>query len=281
MEQNRANPLAKHFRQPAIYLRLPSQGTYWKEGSLELSVSKELPVYPMTTKDEITLRTPDALLNGEGIVKVIESCCPNIRDAWEAPSVDIDPILVGIRIASYGNEMEVNSTCPHCEHSSMHAIDLNNVVDRFRMPDFGKIIEVDGLKIKIRPQKYQAVNEANMINFEEQRVLQAVVDDELDENEKSKKFNHHMDRLIDLNLKSLTESTEYIEADDRKVREKEFIYDFYNNASAHVTKAVRERLDELAKEAVLPKVGVICESCEKDYEISVEFNYSSFFAQGS
>lgn len=281
MDKTVANPLAKHFRQPAIYLRLPSQGTYWSEGSLELSMSNELPIYPMTTKDEITLRTPDALLNGEGIVRVIESCCPNIKDAWKIPSIDVDPILVGIRIASYGNEMEVNSTCPHCEHKSMHAIDLNNIVDHFKMPDFNKIIEIDDLKIKLKPQDYHAMNKANMINFEEQRLLQAVINEEMDEDSKSRYFNEHMEKLIDLNIQSLTDSTEYIEADGRKVKEPIFIYDFYNNAAAHVTKAIRERLDELAKEVTLPKVGVICEGCDKDYEVSVEFNYSSFFAQGS
>jgi hypothetical protein len=71
-----SNPLAKHFRQPAIYLRLPSQGQYWPENAITLPVTGELPVYPMTTKDEITLRTPDALINGTGVVSVIESCIP-------------------------------------------------------------------------------------------------------------------------------------------------------------------------------------------------------------
>ena len=35
---NNANPLVKHFRQPALYIKLTSEGKFWKEGSLELPV---------------------------------------------------------------------------------------------------------------------------------------------------------------------------------------------------------------------------------------------------
>ena len=55
------NPLAKHFRQPAIYLQLPSGGKYWPDGSIDLPLNGQIPVYPMTTRDEISIRTPDAL----------------------------------------------------------------------------------------------------------------------------------------------------------------------------------------------------------------------------
>jgi hypothetical protein len=57
-----ANPLKAFFRQPAIYLKLPSDGAYWPEDAIEFPANRELPVYPMTAVDEITYRTPDALV---------------------------------------------------------------------------------------------------------------------------------------------------------------------------------------------------------------------------
>ena len=116
MSQN-ANPLKQYFRQPAVYLRLPSDGQFWPQGSLEMPANKELPVLPMTAIDEITYRTPDALFNGQAVVNVIQSCVPNIRDAWSAPGADINSILIAIRMASFGHEMELNSTCPACNCS--------------------------------------------------------------------------------------------------------------------------------------------------------------------
>ena len=49
-----ANPLRHFFRQPAIYLRLPSNGNFWPEGDLAMPQNRELPVLPMTAIDEIT-----------------------------------------------------------------------------------------------------------------------------------------------------------------------------------------------------------------------------------
>ena len=42
------NPLQKYFRQPAIYVKLPSDGKFYPEGTLEMPVNKEIPIYPMT-----------------------------------------------------------------------------------------------------------------------------------------------------------------------------------------------------------------------------------------
>ena len=115
-----ANPLSKYFRQPAIYMDLPSRGKYWPDGTLDLPVTGKLAVYPMTTRDEITLRTPDALMNGTSVVDVIQSCCPSITNAWRMPSVDVDAVLIGIRIASYGNEMDFDTRCPYCKAENKH-----------------------------------------------------------------------------------------------------------------------------------------------------------------
>ena len=135
-----ANPLKQFFRQPAIYLRLPSEGRHWPNGSLNMPDNKELPVFPMTAIDEITYRTPDAVFNGQAVVNVIQSCVPNIKDAWVVPGVDLNAVLIGIRIASYGHEMEINTKCPNCGHESEFSVDLRMVLDQIKEPDYNKTI---------------------------------------------------------------------------------------------------------------------------------------------
>jgi hypothetical protein len=66
----------------------------------------------MTAIDEITYRTPDALFSGQAVVNVIHSCVPSIKNAWHAPVADLNSILVAIRIASYGHELEIETTTP-------------------------------------------------------------------------------------------------------------------------------------------------------------------------
>ena len=61
-----SNPLKKYFRQPSIYVSLPTGNSYPPE-VIEPSQSGEIGIMPMTAKDEIRFKTPDALMNGEGV----------------------------------------------------------------------------------------------------------------------------------------------------------------------------------------------------------------------
>jgi hypothetical protein len=77
-----ANPLSDYFRQPGTYITLPSNGRYYKQPP-KLTESGELAIYPMTAKDELRLKNPDALFNGEAMRGVIKSSCPDIADVMK------------------------------------------------------------------------------------------------------------------------------------------------------------------------------------------------------
>jgi hypothetical protein len=278
MSQSTANPLAKHFRQPSLYIKLPSGGKYWEEDSLELPASGEIPIYPMTAKDEIIIRTPDALLNGESVVQVIQNCCPSIKNAWKMPSVDVDSTLIAIRIASYGAEMPIDTTCPHCSHANRHDVELPDILQRIKSPDYNKLIPIGDLKIKIKPQNYFESNRKNLILFEEDRIMQTVNDDDLSDEDKIKKFNEHLEKLVDLNMQIVSSSTEYIEMQDgTKVTNPEFIKEYFQNCENAVFKKMLSGLEEMNKVAELPKVNLMCEECEKEYPAKMEFDYANFF----
>jgi len=278
------NPLAKHFRQPAIHFKLPSSGRFWPDGSIDLPLSGEIPIYPMTTRDEITIRTPDALMNGESIVSIIHSCCPNIKDAWKMPSIDVDATLIAIRIASYGQMMDIDTVCPNdkCKEENRHSLDLTGVLDGIRAPNYNLPVEIDDLKIKLQPQSYFESNKINLANFEEQRILEVLTNDNLSEDDKMKIYNEHMQNLIKINLQIITLGTEYIETDDGiRVEEQAFINEFYENAPNKIVREVKKRFDEYAAMMTLPKPKVSCESCNTEYPIEITFNYTNFFGEAS
>ena len=259
------NPLAKHFRTPSIYIKLPSGGSFWKEESLLLPVNGEIPILPMTTKDEIVLKTPDALMNGQGVVNAIESCCPSIKNAWDMPSIDVDAVIIAIRIASYGSSMDFSSTCPHCSTSSDYAIDLTYVLAGAIAPDYGKVVEIDGLKIKLKPQNYHALTAANTVSFKEQQILRTLSAINEDNKEESQLiFEQHLSQLIDLNIGTLTGSTEFVELEDgSRVSNPDFISEFYKNCDAKIIKKIQAQLQEFNEVGKLKPVTVQCDECTK------------------
>ncbi|CAB5214362.1 Baseplate hub assembly protein, bacteriophage T4-like [uncultured Caudovirales phage] len=278
---NALNPLSKFFRQPSIYLKLPSNGRFWPENSVELPVTGELPIYPMTARDEITLRTPDALMNGAGIVEVIQSCCPNIKDAWKMPSVDVDAVLIAIRIASYGNGMPVDTNCPHCGEENNHEIDLRVSLANVTCPNYDRKIDVDNLKIKVKPQAYFGVNRKNTISYEEQRMMAALESSDEDEL-RIKEIADSMSRLVQIGIDTITDSTEYIElGDGTVVNNKDFIREFYNNANGATVRTIQERLGAINNEGAIKPQTASCSKCTKSYDIPLMFDYANFFANGS
>ena len=279
---SQSNPLAKHFRQPAIFLKLPSKGAYWPKDSLELGVTGELPVYPMTTKDEITLRTPDALINGSGVVSVIQSCIPAILDPWAMPSVDIDACLISIRIASYGNDMNVSTPCPKCKHIDDHTIELTSTLDHIEMPNFDNVIVYKDLKIKLKPQTYFAVNRANSIRFKEQRILDLLATTDISAEDREANIKQITNEMVELNFESLAGSTEYIlMSDGTRVTEQEFINEFYANTGSALIRVIQTSLVEIADSAGIKPYNNECTECGHHYKSSLEFDYANFFGIGS
>jgi hypothetical protein len=277
------NPLFKHFRQPAVYLKLPSGGQFYSSGSIDLPTTKEIPVYPMTVRDELTLRTPDALLNGTGMVDVIKSCCPNIKDPWAMPSVDVDPVFVAIRLASYGTDMELNTTCPHCNAENEHNLDLRSVLDRYPEVDYSRPVFIDKLKFMFKPQTYKDINTVSMINFEEQRLINSIINnDELSEEQKTLKFAESFNKLKRMNVDVIAVCIESITTEDRtEVTDRKFIIEYIENASREVYTDLKDKINKLIESNKTKPIDVGCGECSKEYPASLEFNQTNFFGKGS
>ena len=60
LQNKQQNPLSQFFRQPKVYIKLPSGGRFWPPGSQDVSDSGEYAVYAMTAKDELMFKTPDS-----------------------------------------------------------------------------------------------------------------------------------------------------------------------------------------------------------------------------
>lgn len=282
MDAKPINPLRAHFRQPSIYIKLPSRGQFWANG-LELPENGELPVFPMTARDEIVLRTPDALLNGQGIIDVIQSCCPNITNAWSMPSMDVDALLIAIRIASYGNNMAFDTTCPHCNEEHQYETGLSGFLDSIQAPNYNKKLVHNGIQIKLKPQDYKSLNQTNQIKYEEERLLNTLASPDVDEDTRVAEYKKHLERLVNLNAKVLVDNTEYVELADTGtiVSDPEFISEFYFNCDADICKDLRKAIEEVGKQGAIKPQTAKCQSCSQSYEVPLTFDYANFFVKSS
>ena len=275
------NPLRQYFRQPAIYIRLPSAGQFYPPGTLTMAETGELPVYPMTAIDEIMYKTPDALFNGQATVNVIQSCVPNIINAWAVPAMDVDTILIAIRVATYGHDMEFGSICPKCNASADRTLDLRTVLDRVKTPNYDASVTSGDMEFFFRPLQYRDINENNQLQFEEQRLFQMLPDPDMPEREKIGNLSEALKRITQVTVKALAQSIAAVRTPQAMVTETAFIEELMLNCDRALFARLRDHIIEIKSQAEMPDLDVVCDECANEYKQSLTLDMSSFFAPAS
>ena len=280
-EQKRQNPLSQWFRQPKIYIRLPSKGEFYPNGALDKSANDEYAVYAMTAKDELMFKTPDALLSGQTTVEVIKSCIPSILNPWAMPSLDLDASLIAIRIATYGEGMDVSADCPFCNHENDYEINLVNWLEKVSGFNFETEINIDPLTIHIRPYTYKEITEASLKTFEQQRIIAIVNDENLSDELKIEKFSESFVKLTELTVDTMAKCIWKISTPAGDVTNLEDILEFIQNSPKDVFQRISDHISALKDKVALGEQEVACKECEKEFNMPIELDQSSFFGNRS
>lgn len=270
------NPLKQYFRRPAVYIKLPSNGSGYPMGTLDLPENGELPIYPMTAIDEITSRTPDALFNGNAVVEIIKSCVPNIKDPWAITNVDLDPILIAIRAATHGSDMEIQTKCPSCEEEAKYDVNLPGVLASFKPGDYSVPLVIDQLTIKFKPLNYTELNKASIAQFEIQKTMQILMNIE-NEEERNHKSSAALFEINESYIQMIASTIEYIKVPEGTVMEKEFIIEFLKNCDKHTYDSIKDKSLELRESTKNKPLDIKCIHCGHEYKQPFSINVSDFF----
>jgi len=277
------NPLQSYFRQPTIYLTLPSGGKYYPNNTLEHTETQEFPVFAMTAKDELAFKTPDALLNGQATVDVIKSCVPNITNPWFMPSLDLDAVLIAIRIATYGTTMELDTTVPVTQEKRTYQLDLRETLDNLIGNEFDDTLQVNDLTVHIRPLTYQEFTKSALKTFEEQRVFSLVNNEQIGEEEKLAKFAQSFKKLTELTIGMVVDSIVAIEVNGETVDNKKHITEFLNNADKDFYNAIIEHVEKQKQKFAVKPLTVATEQEDREqgapetFEVPIVFDQANFF----
>ena len=277
------NPLQKYFRQPKVYITLPSKGKYYKPGALDIPETGEFPVYAMTAKDELTMKTPDALLNGQATVDVIRSCVPNIVDPWQMPSIDLDAVLIAIRIATYGEKLEITTKLPNTQIEKEYQVDLRHILNKLVSVEFTDELTINDMKVRIRPLSYQEFTKSNLKTFEEQRVFRLVNDEKMPDEEKMARFNESFKKLTELTVDMMANSVHSITVEDTEVTNPQHISEFLKNSDKSFFGSILEHLEVERDKFKLEPLTVHCTDEEieagapETFEVPISFDQSNFF----
>jgi hypothetical protein len=280
------NPLSMYMRRPKLFLKLPSGGQFWEPGSLDMPENGELPVYGLTVKDELLIRTPDALFNGRTTVDVIKSCIPNIKDPWKCPSLDLDAILIAMRIASYGEKMTIDVRIPSTLEKEPFEIDLRPVLDNIINDTVweSEIKVNNDITIYIEPVNYKVLTDYSLLSFDSNRVIQAMIDNpDMNEDQRVEMAAMAMGRLADATLMQMIHGIKQINTTNGNTRDPAHIKEFLENCDKEFFQIVANKFRELNDKnnkrdvVVATPPEYVAQGAPETITVPFEFDYSSFF----
>jgi len=279
------NPLGKYYRQPQIYITLPTKGKYYPADVFEPTETGEIPVFPMTAMDELAFKTPDSLISGQSTVDVIKSCVPNMKNPWKMTNYDTDTILLAIRVATYGEMMSMSFTIPGSNEKVDHSVNLPALLEGLAKVDvIDTATTKSGFKLKVAPLDYQTLTKTQTARFEQEKIYTTVNAAALDEKTKNDQFAKSFKILNTINFELLVESIlEITTPDGVTVTDKMQIQQFCKNCETKIINEIQEELGKIREQAQVPPLKMkateehIKKGAPVTYEVPLTFDQSNFF----
>lgn len=274
------NPLSNFYRSKEVYVKLPSEYRYFTVKP-NVSNDDELGVMPMSSKDEMLLKIPDTLYNGEVLFEIIKSIVPDIVDPYEVTLPDVDIILLATRIATYGKDMDVSVKCPHCNKSGNYAIDIPSLLAKVKPIPANHEIEINSLNVKFKPNSLKTVSANRIASLETQKLARQMSAEDPPETTRLK-FKDALERATAANFVLTADTIESVTLPDGSVVSNiDQIIDWMSNTDTKTIKVLKKQGEIVNDNGLQKTFKFVCsnEECEKDFSSSIEFNPAFFFKQ--
>jgi hypothetical protein len=277
------NPLLAGMKNvPGLSILLPTKGLLYKSGELSEAAleSGEIHVHPMSAKDELMLKSPDLLMSGEAIRRVVKRCIPDVNEPLELFQPDMDAILVAIRLVTYGELLPIKVDNPYYnskKKGSQQELEFQvNLKEQLQGGNYLSLskdcvvdLEFEGpegiTKQKVTCQPIRFKMTLNLASDDLAMLPQ-------DDAEKVLVFQKRMRTYEDLMLSMIN--------DVDGISDREMIREWYENIPAGIFATLSERVEELS--ALGPKMitTLMDPISGKSWECTVPINPADFFATG-
>ncbi len=276
------NPLKKYYRNVKLSVKLPSRGEYYEKGTLTLNEDGELPIYPMTAQDEITLQNPDALLTGQAVIDVIKSCVPSVNQSRKLLSCDIDVLMIAIRVASYGEEANLELNCVECDSENTYSLNLDTLLNQAEILDEHYEVVLDNnLTVYVKPGSFDAMVRQQKAAFANSKIEGAVSNPELTDEQRMKILSQVFESMAKLNFELINESIAKVvftddEGEVQNIENRKHIADWVKNIEKTTIDKIEEKILDVNKVGIAKTIPALCKACSHSWEARIEFNPVNF-----
>jgi hypothetical protein len=273
-----SNPLIQAYRKPSLYVTLPSGGKYY-DPKPKLSVDGDLAVYAMTARDELITKTPDALFNGEATTAIIRSCCPDIMNPESVPVNDLLVILLAIRQATYGKDLNVDIKCPACTEMNMLAVDANRILASARQIKIDDHVVLEkGFKVDVKPYNLKDRTLLQIQQIKQKKMIESLISADIEEDQRGEIFGRTFVELAELTIKLVANSiTSVTPAAGETVSDAETIGEWLQSITKSDYEQIKALVEKLSEPAIDTNFKATCQHCGHGWSTDVDLDIANFF----
>ena len=281
------NPLKQYYRQPALYLKLPTLGMWYDPSDVKLTDEKEVAIYGLSAIDDIMLNTPDAMLNGQALENVVKNCVPSVSSVKHLLVPDLEAIFLGMKIATNSGKYEIERKCPKCGTENNFEVNCNSLLDTMSyIEDSDTVLEFDrDLIVKVKPYSFEMRQLFMQHQFEEDRVLKAIdnKNTNIDDLEKAHILAESVKKLANITFKlvSLSIVSIHLIKQNVTVTDQTQIAEWLVNIGKNQADAVIKAVNALNVVGPNRTVNPICTNpeCNHTWSENLNFDPVSFFGK--
>jgi hypothetical protein len=258
-----ANPLLERVRMPGQTVRIPSGGIFYTKGELDPTVHNgELHIFPMSTVDEITMKSPDLILSGDAINSVFARCIPGVLKPTELLIKDVDYLLVALRSVTYGSTFDVE-----WEHTCEDATIQTYPVDISTLLQTAKPFDPTTVHIKT---KYELPNKQIVRLRPAARLsdILSVLNELAGVNSESE---------IEVYKKQRIQSISNLIVAVDEIDDKTMIYEWLENIAVGWFNDISAHIEQLTDWGTSTEYTVVCKDCGEEFKLDVPLNPMAFF----
>ena len=264
------NPLLSKIVFPGETFPLPSKGRFYKDELDQDVENGEVHVLPMTTIDELCLKSPDLLFSGKAIYDVIGRCVPQVKQPKRLFAKDVDYLLICLRKVAWGNEIEIkhNHRCSDNSKEHSYVVNIMDLISGTTQLDPTQDFTVKmktGQTVTLMPIRFEDyVALAQKSSIERSTELSSEDDAGLEQ-----EINKIRDDILRVTANIIDN------VDD--ITDKEMIFEWLNALPSPEVKRISKNIDKTTNWGPQYKAKITCKDCGKVVNTEIPLNPLSFF----
>lgn len=246
---------------PEIY-RIPSGSLLYTNDEIDAGVvNGEIEFYTYSALDELDLKSPDLLLDGRAITRVVSRCAPAIHKPLELFSKDLDFVMLALHKVSYGDEFQISQE-HNCENAKEHSyvVSLSSVMAQTKSIDPTTLSKLYSIKLGTGATSYNV----NLRPLRAKHALDLIQSYDKQETEEERRKN-----LFAVFMFSIS--------DVDGVTDVESVLEWLQQIPIKWIEQINKRIEEISNWGVPHTAEVICKDCNQPMRVNVNVNPLTFF----